>query len=114
MTEKILEQVLQAVSQAADFAKEQIPDIAMQYVLFGRVYETSVFALAIIAASLGVVLFSKADNFHSSNQKDGKVLAVIITASALVTAAAWAKSVALVWFAPKIWLLLEISKLVKN
>ena len=50
---EILSGIQAAVKAAGDFALEQLPDIAYQYIAFGRAYYTFIIILAIFGISIG-------------------------------------------------------------
>lgn len=106
----ILTGIQTAIKTAGDFAWGQLPDIATQYVMYGRaLYTVGVgFGLLLIA----IALFSswrfvfKDEDAWTFPMIVGGVLGCLITAANI-------GPMLLVWFAPKVWLLQELSKLVK-
>lgn len=116
--DSIFASISAGVAKASDFASEQIPDIAIQYVAFGRAYSTAVMVLCIvylIAWTVSMYKLIKSENNDS-------IIPVAILVAIFGGAASIAtvimlfvnmKSFFLVWFAPKIWLITEIVKLVK-
>ncbi len=119
---EILTSIQNTVGQAKDFAVEQLPDIAQQYVVFGMVSNITmsviVLLLSIGFAVLAYKLYKYPDNkgsyggigiefgfgiFSSIIGSLGCMLAFILTL----------KETLLVVFAPKVWLLMELAKLVK-
>jgi hypothetical protein len=117
----IFSSISNTVAKATDFAGEQIPDIALQYVMFGRMYSTAL-VLGSIVFIIGYMIFLY-KNRKSLNEDDGHTLPplLIITTvfglagsmiASLVALMSF-KEFVLVWAAPKIWLITEIVKLVK-
>jgi len=119
----ILSGISGAVSKASDFALSQLPDIAQQYVLYGRVLYTAWFitSLLVALASAWVIIkfgvLSKAVNKYG-DFSCSRILVLLIGTSVLIVfivfIIASAAPAALVWFAPKVWLLQELAHLVKG
>ena len=119
---EILTAIQVGVGKSADFALEQLPDIAQQYVLYGRVWGTAsvLWWLAALASSAWVALrygfLSKKVNSWGE-WTDGRVAAAMSgTGAALITSyiLLWeARAAMLVWFAPKVWLLKEVAGLLQ-
>lgn len=133
---EILTSMQTAAGKAGDFAMAQLPDIAQSYVAFGRVWAPlcMVFSLVVLGASAYFVLAARAavardvalkealpayDSFfgkYSRSQEDGfkfYVPAVVFGVLGFAMFAVNAYSAALVWLAPKVWLLKEIAGLMK-
>ena len=119
---EILTAIQSAVGKSADFALEQLPDIAQQYVLYGRVWHTAsvLWWLAILVSSAWVALkfgyLSKRVNGWGDWTEGRGAAAVFGTTTAVITSYIFLwelRSAMLVWFAPKVWLLQEIMKLLK-
>jgi len=107
---EILTSIQAATGKAADFAMDQLPDIAQSYVVYGRVSSTfAVFGSAAVIAAL--LYFSKA------YEKESEGVSWIGGGfTAIFPAMAFCFSIGdffLVWFAPKVWLLKEFAQLVK-
>lgn len=119
---EILTSIQAGVGKAADFAVEQLPDIAQQYIMFGMVSNVagSVIALA-FSIGLGWLCYWLLTK-PGSKDKYGDVEAchgvgalfsgfgAIIATFAFIVGL---KETLLVLFAPKVWLLMELAKLVK-
>lgn len=100
------------VTKAADFATEQAIDIAMQYVMFGRVYSVVVLLLCLMMA-WGIWKISSYTEFVKFS--DG--LSYAINLFQLVPLTIFFSSIRdtiLVWFAPKVWLIIELAQLAKG
>lgn len=116
--DSIFSGISSAVSTAKDFAVEQLPDIAYQFVAFGRFYESAVFALGLILFSVGMYLVVQLVVRNKSNCRGGNEVGYVIAGGFTSLVGVFNifdtfKSFAMVWFAPKIWLVVEIVKLVK-
>lgn len=101
----------EAATKAYDVASTQLPDLAVQYVLYGRVSATTIIVLALLAIIASVHYTKK--YFAESN---GTIL-VITEVTGILSAAVIIINLPnflLVWFAPKIWLMQEIVHLVKR
>lgn len=103
-----------AVETGWDFAREQLPDMAVQFVAFGRAYDSFIIALC-IAVFIGIYFFVK--KAFTSDDGDVKGAAIVIGIVggivSFVIFFANIKSFMMVWFAPKIWLMLELAKFLK-
>lgn len=113
-----------AINRGAEFVQGQVPDIALQYVAFGRVYETVIMAISIMVFMVGLwlVVNVACRNTYKFNSEYGNwhvnrfvclLLGLFPLSFGLMEISANLKSLILVWFAPKVWLLIEISKLIR-
>lgn len=120
----ILAAIQRATSASADFALTQLPDIAQQYVMYGRVSSlwTTTALLAAAAAMLYVARWAyknpwyEDESYHADRKRrtEGN-LAVIAVPAAMgttllliaVTTFNW-----MVWVAPKVWLLRALARMV--
>jgi hypothetical protein len=113
---EVLTGISEGVSQAKDFAIEQLPDVAQQYIMFGMVWETSL--LALYAAFIALIVFglwklwrsdaADVETVAFSTIFGGGTLILLLIAFVIQL-----KPVLLVWFAPKLYLLQGIAGLVK-
>ena len=112
------------LEKGAQVAGEQLPDLAMQYVLWGRVMNTVTLVFLTVTAVTCIWVFYQSAVKNRWEVKDsyagwGHTRAVACTLSGvmgmLFTALALANtsSFLLVWFAPKVWLLKEIAQVLK-
>lgn len=119
---EILTQIQSAVSTGASFAMEQLPDIAQQYVLYARVESTFYSLIWMIISILSAYYGYKA--WASPWMKEGYHSKIIADSCdflrgflPFISALTFIISILcfnfLVWFAPKVWLLKEIAKLIK-
>jgi hypothetical protein len=113
---EILGAISDGVAQAKDFAVEQLPDIAQQYILLGRAWETIAFSIsvaAVVGLVYGTVKIAKSQNIDDSEQW---VMALMVGGAAflsLLIAIDRLKDFLLVWFAPKLYLIQGLAQLVK-
>lgn len=113
--DSIFASISAGVAKAGEFASEQIPDIAMQYVMFGRAYNTT----AVLGSLLLIAIYLFAVRKAYKTGKDeilfpvGMLGGFVTTITAIPIFLTHIKSFLLVWFAPKIWLITEIVSLVK-
>ena len=119
---EILTAIQVGVGKSADFALEQLPDIAQQYVLYGRAWHTAsvLWWLAILASSVWVALrfgFLSKEVNSWGKWSDGRVAAAMSGTGATGVSSfilLWElRSAMLVWFAPKVWLLKEVAGLLQ-
>lgn len=113
------------VGKATDFAAVQIPEIAIQYVAYGRAYLTILFLFFFSTFITGLYLIIrvaimncyKAPNPYGStwaNSRDGAmVCGLMLTIISFFSISMNLSKVMMVWFAPKIWLITELVKLAK-
>lgn len=121
---EILTSIQAATGRAADFALEQLPDIAQSYVAYGRAWWTLLAALgiALTATSATVALRLGWRNtravYSHGVWTDGRCAAAFFgtgaTAAGAVLTLVALHQAALVWFAPKVWLLKELAGLVSR
>jgi len=113
------------VSKAVEFGKEQIPDIAMQYVLFHRVYSTSIIVGSCFLLLLGLWLiinvavrntFKFPENMYiwDGSRAAAMSCGIIISVPSIITIFLQFKGFLLVWFAPKIFLIQSLVGLAKG
>ena len=119
---EVLTGISEGVAQAKDFAVEQLPDVAQQYIMFGMVWETTAFVVLILlllpSLSLmwsGLKLMTSENSDYSDENRGFTFLLLGGIASLCLgfLAIVQLKAVLLVWFAPKLYLLQGIAGLVK-
>lgn len=116
---EILASIQNAAGKAGDFAMAQLPDIAQQYVVYGRA--TSI-AWLVVAAALSYGIYKLCRTTHDGVCNRGWdemvwlptafVVMVLSTFTAIIGASLIDNGL-LVWFAPKVWLIKELASLVK-
>jgi hypothetical protein len=113
---EILGAISDGVAQAKDFAVEQLPDIAQQYILLGRAWETIAFSIsvaAVVGLIYGVVKIAKSQSMYDDERWTLAILTAGAAFLALLIAIHNLKDFLLVWFAPKLYLIQGLAQLVK-
>jgi hypothetical protein len=124
---EILTSIQTAAGKASDFALEQLPDIAQSYVAYGRAWATFtvvVFLAGFVASLWAAIRHGYANTkavenggWRAGAWKDHRVAAAFFGTTAslvlFIFLMSAAQSLALVWLAPKVWLLKEIARLVR-
>lgn len=117
---EILGNIQSATKAAGDFALEQLPEIAQQYLLYGRVSITFTVLLCFlitIACTWGLLYcVKKLDSCNYGGEAKygfGMVLHGVGVSGAATIGLCELSSLFLVWFAPKVWLIKEIATLIK-
>lgn len=119
-SDAIMESLGKTISSAVDFSKEQIPDIAYQYIAFERAYSSIALLVGICLVFLSYTLIKKAINIpydrYDANDKPEVMRKsgwlVGITGAFIVML--YTKAFFLVWFAPKVFLLQSLTSLIKG
>lgn len=107
---EILSSIQAATGTAADFAMDQLPDIAQSYVIYGRIW----LALAALICSLiAVIAFKATAKWFEPSDGMSVFISVLVGVPASITAICFLRDLILVWAAPKVWLLKELAELVK-
>ena len=114
---EILAGIQAATKAAGDFAIEQLPDIAQQYMVYGRVYHTARFIVGVVLTALAMAAICFCVKFAKQRREDAAFVSggtgiVVLVIGALVAGAS-SSNFFLVWFAPKVWLLKEIAGLLR-
>ena len=126
---EILTSIQAAAGKTADFAMEQLPDIAQSYIAYGRAWHTVSCILTLIGLAASVLIAwslgfgnKSAINTRKGSLYEGDWLAHRVIAAlggsvcAFVMSMSFAANVGealLVWVAPKVWLLKELAALAK-
>lgn len=122
--DQIFASIAEAAKTTAEFAKDQIPDIAYQYVAFGRAYTTFSIILSILLFFSIFLAFKLAGKKSRQLKEAGvydndwpfvlaSVYALIMLIISIGTFASNIKPLFLVWFVPKIWLITEVTSFLK-
>lgn len=107
---EILSAIQSAAGQAGDFAMEQLPDIAAQYVAYGRV----VHVVGIVLALGGLFgCFKLFKWLIATDQGEFAPMVLFIATPVAIVLVGNIGPALMVWFAPKVWLLKELAALVK-
>ena len=113
---EILTGIQSAVKASGDFAASQLPDIAQQYITYGRAANTMYAVLFLLASAILARIACK--QFNALDGSDSVVppfLAVFSSAACVLTSILFLcrlNDVILVWFAPKVWLIKQLASLV--
>jgi len=117
--DNIFNSISETVSKATAFAQDQIPDIAYQYVAFGRAHMTILMVLSVVAFAVALYLFFKFIFVKEHTPNGGVEVAAFISGAGFAVAGGIIfftnlTQFLMVWFAPKIWLIQSIVNLVKS
>lgn len=113
---QILELILAGIQKAGTFTTEQLPDIAQQYVVYGRAIETVTITLALLVTVFS--LWAAKWGYIKGEETHEEVFAyVILMCWGVAGLGALVFCCTLddffqVWFAPKVYLLKEFVELV--
>lgn len=116
---EILSAIQAATGKVSDFALSQLPDIAQSYIVFGRVTYTFYTSLAMLGMVLSIWLFFHGYKQYSKNRHNNVdpflffLFGVLLSIPCIAGFMVGSRSLFLVWFAPKVWLLKEIASMVK-
>lgn len=119
---EILSQIQQGVQQAGSFALEQLPDIAQQYVLWGRVSNiVTCSLLLILSLSCFYICFKACTKpwygvYYGVERVSDSCWSVrwLSCSIGLIFFTIFIAEINLmVWLAPKVWLIKEIATLIK-
>lgn len=123
--DSIMDSIARTVNTASSFAAEQVPDIALQYVAFGRASLTTYLVISIVLLTIGLWLSVRVaimntrkypeDDYSWDDRRTG----AMITGMAMSVFGVGVflhnlTATIMVWVAPKIWLINEIAHLVKK
>ena len=108
---EILSSIQSATGKAADFAVEQLPDIAQSYVAYGRATTTAAVVFGVLSCAWALWAIRKSEDGRNEDiYVIGGMAATVVGMVAVLTNFS---AMLLVWFAPKVWLLKEIGRLLK-
>lgn len=123
--DSVLASIGNAVGKATDFAAQQLPDIGVQFIAYGRAYTSIVTLSALVVFIVGLYLIVrvatqnswKAPNSMWNGWAESRSAALVcggfLSFLSFLVVASHMKEFLMVWFAPKIWLIQEIVKIVK-
>lgn len=119
---EILTAIQASVAKGTDFALEQLPDIAQQYLLYGKVWAI-ITVLVMLATNVLIAWITLKFGYLSKrvnkygDWSEGRVVVMIIgTFTFLFSASIFLvalQELLLIHFAPKVWLIKEIMGLLK-
>lgn len=122
---EILSSIQSAAGKASDLAMEQLPDIALSYIAYGRTIETvevGVFALLLSVGVWGCVYAATKKNWvqtstYAQGWPDSRVvlmvMAGLLSVFGFIGTVLNLPQMVLVWLSPKVWLLKEIATMLK-
>ena len=116
---EIISAIQNGVGKASDFAVNQLPDIAQQYITYGRVSAT-VATLLYLVLTVGlswtcIVNIYKAQNARYDHEAGFVSVSILTGIGALLSAKAFfctMDTFFVVWFAPKIYLIKGLAALI--
>lgn len=120
----ILASIQSSMAASTDFAMAQLPDIAQQYVLYGRVQSLWVTAVLLVfsAALLYLSWWAYKNPWNTSTwaferdkkRSDSNVLLIALPAAVggFILLVRLLTFPWMLWFAPKVWLLAELARMV--
>ena len=106
----LVDTIISATKAAGDFAMEQLPDLAMQMVMYGRALSTS-----LLIVSIALLWFCWWCG-KESTKYDREMLVVPCMCSSIAGVVLFLCSLhdfVLSWFAPKIYIIKEVASLLK-
>lgn len=129
---EILTSIQAATGKAADFAMDQLPEIAQSYVVYGRASSIVTLAMCLGAVVVAALIAKRARDIQKARLDAGLswydnkkgvpsgdyvfmlwMACLLVGVPGFIAFAASVQSALLVWFAPKVWLLKELAQLVK-
>jgi len=112
---EIISSISDSVGQVKDFAVEQLPDIAQQYILFGMAWEAIAFIFLCLFLTFSIKLLIW--GFKNKETHDAGIFAIqfggFTSFLFLLLCVVQIKQVLLVFLAPKLYLIQGLANLVK-
>ena len=113
----ILTSISTGIQATGSFVLEQLPDVAQQALVYGRITNTIglVVALILLVVTISYIRWVRRLSYNDYGPRDVPIILAMM--GALITTIALGAAVpatVLVWFAPKLWLLQQFSQLVKG
>ena len=113
----ILASISTGIQATGSFVLEQLPDVAQQALVYGRITNTIglVVALILLVVTISYIRWIRRLTYNDYGPRDVPIILAMM--GALITTIALGAAVpatVLVWFAPKLWLLQQFSQLVKG
>jgi len=113
----ILTSISTGIQATGSFVLEQLPDVAQQALVYGRITNTIglVVALILLVVTISYIRWVRRLSYNDYGPRDVPIILAMM--GALITTIALGAAVpatVLVWFAPKLWLLQHFSQLVKG
>lgn len=123
--DSIMDSISSTVDKASSFAAEQVPDIALQYVAYGRAALTTYVVMSLIGFTIALWLAVRVgimnsrgypvDRYSWDDRRVGATIAGL--GGGMISVMVFfinLNNFIMVWVAPKIWLINEIARLVKK
>lgn len=123
--DSIMDSIATTVDKASTFAAEQVPDIALQYVAFGRASISAYMAISVVVFCVAFWLCIRVgimnsrgypiDNYSWDERRTGAtIFGGALGIVSIIVFFVNLNHFIMVWVAPKIWLINEIARLVKR
>jgi hypothetical protein len=118
-SDAIMQSISGSISSAVEFSKDQIPDIALQYIAFQRVYSSTLILCVLLMVAFAVYLLRYASTTKWTKDLDTRIAlnwigGTIFGVLGMILFFANLKALLLVWFAPKVFLLQSLTSLIKG
>lgn len=114
---EVIAAIQSGVGKSADFALTQLPDIAQQYVTYGRAWSIVSILLCVVVLGLYYALVRRAACYSGTDGGELVIASAALGAPLAVLVAIYLflsiKTAAIVWAAPKVWLIQELAGLLK-
>lgn len=117
---EILTSIQGAVGKASDFAMDQIPDIAYQFMRFQLVWSAVEFVLCAILVLGMIKLFrftvkryKETDHWDNDGWAFASIGSFLVGVVGLLGMLASLYTLMLIWIAPKVWLIKELAGMIK-
>ena len=108
----LVDTIISATKAAGDLAMEQLPDLAMQMVMYGRAYHTVLILISILLCLFAVYCFRRVDTRDDGTVPHavGAMLAIVVGGIIFISNI---NNFMLSWFAPKVYIIKEVASLLK-
>lgn len=119
---EIIDAITTAVTAAKDFTMAELPDVVASFMAFSRAWETFLW-LALVAVCVGAAWVAIKHGYASKKvgpygmTADSRIAAATfgtgIAGGMGIAAIVQTKQMLMVWFAPKVYLLIHLAQLIK-
>lgn len=118
--DSILSKISEVATKGSEIVMEQLPDIVVQYINYHRAYYTFIIVMCLILFCLityGIIrLWTKRKNSNSHSERDDCEISIVLLCLTyvfpLIPFSFNLKNFIMVWVAPKIFIITEISRLI--
>ena len=107
---EVIAAIQSKVATATDFAVSQLPDVAQQYLTYGRVSTTIAFVVFFLLLCLGIAFVVRG---WMEEEEGFFIVGGVITTISAISTVFILNHLILVWFAPKIYILKGLAGLLK-